>query len=239
MVGRNDDLSAYALVVAPMLYMAEEKTVNNLKKYVEGGGTLYATYLLGMVDDTDLCHLGGFPAGELKNVFGIWNEELDTLYPGECVSVKTTDGSEYKARDCCELIHTTGADVLAVYDSEFYKGMPALTVNNYGKGKAYYQAFRDCSDFWDQVCSDILRDLKIENSLPCELPEYVTAHIRVDGEHKYLFAQNYNGLSIENISLNGIWTNMETGKQCSSVSLDAYGVEIFHQTLCHKKEVIQ
>lgn len=226
MVGRNDDLSSYALVVAPMLYMAEEKTVNNLKKYVEGGGTLYATYLLGMVDDTDLCHLGGFPAGELKNVFGIWNEELDTLYSGEQVLVKAFDGSEYKAKNCCELIHTTGAEVLAVYDSEFYKGMPALTVNNYGKGKAYYQAFRDCSEFWDRVCSDILRDLEIKNSLPCAIPENVTAHIRKDGEQEYLFVQNYGDTIVEEIPLGHDHLDMETGNIVSSVALKSYDVKI-------------
>ncbi len=37
------------------------------------------TYLSGMVDENDLCFLGGFP-GPLRKVTRIWSEEIDCLY---------------------------------------------------------------------------------------------------------------------------------------------------------------
>ena len=41
--------------------------------------TLVTTYFSGLVDENDLCFLGGFP-GPLREVTGIWAEEIDTLY---------------------------------------------------------------------------------------------------------------------------------------------------------------
>jgi beta-galactosidase len=73
-VSAHDDLSSYDLVIAPMLYMADQDTLDRLESFVKNGGTLYATYTLATVDGTDLCYLGGLPAGKLKEVFGIWNE---------------------------------------------------------------------------------------------------------------------------------------------------------------------
>ncbi len=224
-IGAHDDLSAYDLVIAPMLYMADDQTVENFASYVKNGGTLYATYFLGMVNETDLCHLGGFPAGKLKDVFGIWNEELDTLYPNDRVKIKTTDGQEFAAVDCCEIIHATEASVLAEYASEFYVGTPALTVNSYGKGKAYYQAARDDGELWNMMCSSLISELGISPALPEETPMGVVAHKRRDGDTEYLFVQNY-GDSNEAVALDGAYEDMESGESLTKMEISAYGVRI-------------
>ena len=182
-----------------------------------------------MVDGTDLCHLGGFPGAGLRKVFGIWNEELDTLYPEDRVTVKTADGSEYTAVDCCELIHAEGAQVLASYASEFYAGMPALTVHTYGKGKAYYQAFRDTGDFWDTVCEGILKELDIQSPLPTPLPALVTAHVREDGDIRYLFVENYSDTPVTELPLGGTWQDMESGNVADTVNLNAFDVKVLKQ----------
>ena len=226
-IGPHDDLSAYSLVIAPMLYMTDDETVKNLTSYVEGGGTLYATYLLGMVNETDLCYLGGFPANGLKEVFGIWNEELDTLYPDETVKAKMSDGREYLLKDCCELIHANGAGVLAEYTTEFYQGRPMLTVNEYGKGKAYYQAARDCGELWEDMCGELLEELSIASVLPERQPTGVVAHIRADKDDKYLFLQNYRDEAVGGIKLDGTYRNMETQEVTSVAELGAFDVKIF------------
>ena len=221
------DLSGYDLVIAPMQYMTDAETIENIKNYVKNGGVFYTTYMLGMVNENDLCYLGGFPAGELKDVFGIWNEEIDTLYPGETVKVVSKDGKEYTAVDNCELIHANGATVLAEYASEFYAGRPALTVNNYGKGKAYYQAFRDKGDFWADMLDVLVPELGIEEAIPTPLPHMVSAHIREDGDCRYLFVENYSGKKIEKLPLGAKWKSMESGEINESVDLEEFDVKIF------------
>lgn len=225
-IGLHDDISQYSLVVAPLLYMVDEQELERFESYVRNGGVIYATYFLGMVNDTDLCHLGGFPAGKLKDVFGIWNEELDTLYPNENVEVRLKDGKTVKGVECCELIHAQSAEILAKYDSEFYRGYPALTVNEYGKGRAYYQAFKDCGDLWEKMCSEILEFLSIKSTLPMTPPCGVTAHKRTDGENEYLFVQNYSDVAVSDINLNGEYTDMESGESCTTVSLKEFDVKI-------------
>ena len=221
------DLSGYDLVIAPMQYMTDAETIENIKNYVKNGGVFYTTYMLGMVNENDLCYLGGFPAGELKDIFGIWNEEIDTLYPGETVKVVAKDGKEYTAVDYCELIHAKGATVLAEYASEFYAGRPALTVNNYGKGKAYYQAFRDNGDLWADILDGLVSELGLEEAIPTPLPAMVSAHIREDGDNRYLFVENYSGKPVRGLSLGGKWKNMESGETAESVDLDIFDVKIF------------
>ena len=226
-INLHRDLSGYDLVIVPMQYAIDEQAINNIEAYVRNGGTVYATYMLGMVNENDLCYLGGFPAKNLKDVFGIWNEEIDTLYPGETVAVKGEDGKEYTAIDNCELIHARGAEVLATYASEFYAGRPAATVNTYGKGKAYYQAFRDNGDFFAVILHGLVSELGLSEAIPTPLPNMVTAHIREDGENRYLFVENYSGNEISGLSLGKEWKNMETDEVSDKVDLDCFDVKIF------------
>jgi beta-galactosidase len=172
-----------------------------------------------MVDETDLCHLGGFPCGQLKNVFGIWNEEIDTLYPEERVRVS----GGFAGEDYSELIHPRGAEVKAVYESEFYAGMPAFTVNRFGKGKAYYQAFRDTGSFKRAALADILAELGIAGPV-ANLPEGVTAHTRSADGTQYLFLENYTDMPAE-VTVEG-YTDMDSGEAVCTVTLPGYGIRI-------------
>ena len=186
----EDDYTGYDLVIAPMLYAVGNEQGKKLADYVEQGGTLICTYATAMVDDTTLAHLGGWPGAGLRKVFGIWNEEIDTLYPEDSNLVSTAFG-EIKAIDYCELIHAEGAEVLATYASDFYAGRPAATVNTYGKGKAYYFAFRDTGDFTDAMMEKLIDELGITSDFDGALPYGVSAHSRTDGESVFVFLQNF------------------------------------------------
>ncbi|MGB4140293.1 MAG: beta-galactosidase, partial [Limnochordia bacterium] len=76
----DSDLSKYDLVLAPLLYMTKPGTAENIENYVREGGTFVTTFFSGMVDENDHIILGGYP-GELKDVLGIWVEEIDGLLP--------------------------------------------------------------------------------------------------------------------------------------------------------------
>ncbi len=164
-ISMEDDFSKYDLVIAPFLYMLKDGTDKRIEEYVEKGGNFVAVYLLGLVDKDDLCFLGGFPANNLKKVFGIWNEETDALPEGMKNSV-SYNGKKYDVVYMCDIIHANEAETLGEYEKDFYAGCPAVTVNSYGKGKAYYVAFRNDEDFAEDFLSqfDIAPDADIELS---------------------------------------------------------------------------
>ncbi len=205
----DDDLENYKIIVAPMLYAVSEETGRKLESFVKNGGILLCTYMTAMVNENDLCYLGGFPGAGLQKVFGIWNEEIDTLYPEERNTVRTPDGERVEAKDYCELIHAEGAEVLAQYDSDFYKGRPAATVNRYGQGLAYYVAFRDTGAFTDKSVERALADAGVTSDFDGVLPAGVTAHFRTDGAKTYVFLQNFN-VTPQTVETAVNWTDFET-----------------------------
>ena len=93
----------------------------------------------GIVNQSDNVYLGGYP-GPLREMAGVWVEEIDALAPEQFNTAKFADGTEYKCNLLCDLMHPEGAEVLASYESDFYAGMPAVTKNSYGNGKVYYVA---------------------------------------------------------------------------------------------------
>ena len=144
------DFQRYKLIIAPMLYMLKPGIAGKLKDFVSGGGILLATYLTGYVNENTLCWLGGFPGDGLREVFGLYSEEIDSLYSEERNGMRfvmTGDCDEagsgvYGIQDFCEILKLETAGVKAVYTDDFYAGTPVLTCNHYGKGRAWYLAAR-------------------------------------------------------------------------------------------------
>jgi beta-galactosidase len=227
-VSPKADLSGYKIVVAPMLYLTDSATVRNLKAYVSGGGTLYATYMLGTVNETDLCWLGGIPADCLKDVFGIIAEEIDTLYPEERQHAQM-DGHSHELVDFCEVIHLNGAKPLAIYTDGYNKNTAAAAIHSYGKGTAVYQACRDSGSLKEQIISKLIADAGVTSVLDTEqpLPAGVSAHSRTDGEHTYVFVENYYNHESEPVKLRGKMLDMLSGEITNTCTLGPYGFKVF------------
>lgn len=137
-------------------YLTQGKNLIAVKVYFVGkGGTFIATYLTSYVDENDLCHIKGFP-GYLMELFGIWNEEIDSIYEKNAI---ISNGREYEVTDYCERIHPySETEILGVYKSDFYAGEPAVTKHAYGEGTAYYIAARTGQDYLKELYSNILVD---------------------------------------------------------------------------------
>jgi beta-galactosidase len=142
-INMEQSLDSYKLVVAPMLYMFRSGIETKLRTFIENGGILIMTYWSGIVNETDLCYLEGTPHS-LLDVFGLRSKEIDGLYEWEENSlIPIPENSlqlhtSYKCKNLCDLVQLNGATPLMNYGSDFYQGTPALTVNQYGKGYAYY-----------------------------------------------------------------------------------------------------
>ncbi len=190
------DLSPYALVIAPMLYMVREGFAERAEAFVAAGGHLVTTYWSGVVNETDLCHLGGFP-GPLRKLVGVWAEEIDCLDDGERNLIQGLAGNAsglqgpYQVRHLCELIHAESAQVLATYRDDFYAGRPAVTVNRFGKGKAWHVASRNDLPFQRDFFAAIINELALPRAIDGDFPPGVVATARTDGETTWVFVQNF------------------------------------------------
>ena len=126
-VSVEEGLEKYAIVVAPVLYMVKTGYEEILKRYVRAGGTLVTTFFSGIVEENDLVVAGGYP-GRLRELFGVWVEEIDALPAGEQNGF-IWNGKHYPAELLCDIMHLESAGGEAVYETDFYAGSPAQEKN--------------------------------------------------------------------------------------------------------------
>ncbi len=220
-VDEESDISKYKLVLAPMLYMLRAGFEEKLKAFVKAGGTLVGTYHTGLVNENDLCHLGGWPGGGLRELYGIWNEEIDGLWDGEENSIVTGDGKSYRVTELCELIHAEEAKVIGTYGSDFYKGRPALTVSEYGGGQAYYVAARAGVDFYSDFLRTLISALDCKRALPDDAPFGVEACLRETDSERFVFLQNFTG-EPKTVDLPEGYIDLATGQPAAKAELRGY-----------------
>ncbi|MFS0723976.1 beta-galactosidase [Paenibacillus sp. 1P07SE] len=193
MIGVEEDLSGYDIVIAPVLYMVKPGYAQKLETFVKGGGTFLTTFFSGIVNENDLVTTGGYP-GELRSLLGIWAEEIDALFPGNTnrIVMEQPWGALQDSYSCsilCDLIHAEGAEVLARYGEDFYQGMPVATVHKFGQGKAYYIASSPDEAFLQGLLANLCEDKAIKPLLPRSEGVEVTSREK-DGR-ELLFVMNH------------------------------------------------
>ncbi len=199
MIGVEGDLNHYDIVIAPVLYMVKENYAEKLEEYVTNGGTFITTFFSGIVNENDLVTLGGYP-GELRDLLGIWSEEIDALHPDQKNRMVMTDktgnfNSEYECSMLFDLIHSEGAEVVAEYGDDFYQGMPVVTRNKFGKGSAWYIASSPDHKFLEKLAGNLCEEKEIRSLLRADTG--IEASSRVKDGKKYLFVLNHNDESSE------------------------------------------
>lgn len=188
-VAPSANLSGYDLVIAPTLYLLSQHDAENLNSYVKNGGTLLTTYSTGIVDTDEHVVLGGYPAW-LRPMLGLWVEEWSIYGDSPTNSVRYTDGKiSHPVKTWSDILHLDGATALASYESDFFAGQPAITVNRFGQGTAFYLGARldlaGTTELIDRACAQA----KIKPVLPVKLPIEATLR-RGDGK-AFLFILNH------------------------------------------------
>ena len=183
------------------------------------------------MDENDLVYLGGYP-GPLRNLLGIWAEEIDALTPSQTNTVvfDTPFGDlagAYHCRLLCDRIHPEGAEVLATYGEDFYAGEPAVTVNQFGRGEAYYLATALDGDALVRLPRQALRRqghraaARWRPGGPGSPPR-----VSPSGE-TLLYALNHNPYPVSVPLPDAAHTDLLTGRALSGeVNLEAHGVLI-------------
>ena len=174
MVDMEGALDPYSVVIAPLNYMYRKGYAERVRAFVSRGGCYITTCWSGEVDDSDLTFTGAHP---LEDVLGIRTEEIDAP-GGYCENSVRYHGTDHRITGLCGLIHAKGAEVLAEYQNDFYKGYPALTRNVYGDGEAYYIASINEGSFLKELYGQVLWERGLECGLQVRLAEGVTANER-------------------------------------------------------------
>lgn len=240
------DLSKYQLVIAPMTYMMRDGYADRVRKFVDAGGTYLSTYWSGVVNETDLCFLGGFPSG-IKDVMGIWEEEIDSLDENQIVPVRLEPqglergfkSDSYYGTQLFGLVHPDdNTEVLLSYNDQFYQGMPVLTRHPYGKGLAYYVASRMDPNFVDSLAQMIVEELQLKNAFnepAMPFREGVSAAARVNDKYRYVFLSNYSDRD-QMVKLNSVYEDLlaengEPREVSGIVYLKPYDARVFRHAL--------
>jgi beta-galactosidase len=184
------DLSKYKLVAAPVLYMIKEGMQERLTDFVKQGGSLLTTYMSGIVDQSDNVHLGGYP-GPLRELAGIWVEEIDALAPEQSNGVSLVNEERTGTSNLVsDLIHLETAEALAHYTSNFYAGMPAVTKNMFGDGTVYYFG----GQLEDQLQDQLFKTIVEENDITPVIEEATKLEVacRENAEAKFFVIINFH-----------------------------------------------
>lgn len=202
----EDSLDGYKLVIAPMLYMFRGGIEAKIKSFVENGGTVILTYWCGQVDEDDRTFLGKTPYG-ITDVLGLRHTEIDGLFDELVYHVEKTEEapacfkSSYKYDKLCNLIEVSTARVLMNHGDDFYAGTPAVTVNEFGKGKAYFVGADLEQDFYLDLMSYVAAEAELQPYITGEIPFCVETSSRIigtDGDAKeVVFLQNFSKEEVE------------------------------------------
>lgn len=131
------DLEKYRMIVLPLYIQTDTEFVKKLEKFVSEGGILVLGYRAGtkmmngwMTDDV--------PPGPFKELAGIRIRKFESLGKN---TINISFGIlSHKTGKIAEIIEPETAEVLARYraKNKFYHGRPAVTVNQFKKGRVYY-----------------------------------------------------------------------------------------------------
>jgi beta-galactosidase len=216
------DLSGYRLVVAPSLYLIDDAAAANLERFVADGGALVVGPFSGIVDPADHIRSGAYPS-VLRDLLGLYVEEVVPFQASETNRVRTTDGAEFGCGLWAEVVRPDGAEVLASYLDDFFGGEPAVTRHAYGRGQAYYVStvLDPQGSAWltERACGDA-------GLVAGPRSDGVEVLVRSNGECRWRFLLNHAS-SPAHVDLPEPGYDLLTGMDVAgSIRLDARGVAI-------------
>ncbi|MDP9794146.1 beta-galactosidase [Catenuloplanes nepalensis] len=185
-VSTAHDLSPYAAVFAPHLYVLPDTAAENLAGYVARGGSLLLTYGSGLVDQHDQAHLGGYLGG-LRDTAGLLVEEFGPLAGSTVVEASGDRLGTVTGTLWTEFLQLRTAKAVARFHGGDLDGEPAVTRNTTGNGLCWYVATRPDPAAIARITAAVLADAAVATPL-ADLPAGVEAQTRGD----LLFLINHN-----------------------------------------------
>lgn len=160
LVEPNMDLSVYKFVVAPSLTMVSDSIYENLKNYVENGGTLIIGARSGFKTWENTTIETPWP-GKLSALAGVTIDEFEVL-PDRYSNTITYKNQEYEVKVWLDMLKTNTAETIATYKKKFYAGRTAISKNHLGKGTVYFVGVMGNENLAHRLLTDIAEEVQLE-----------------------------------------------------------------------------
>ena len=134
----------------------------------------------------------------MTDLFGLEVVEFDALPPGEenhlAFKGAFPTSHMHPAKTWCDLIEPRGCQILATYGKDFYAGRPALTLNNFGLGKAIYIGTVSHSYFYQDLVAWLRQMCSLK--LLLKVPENIEVSLREKEGTRVFFLLNHQSSSV-------------------------------------------
>ena len=183
MVGPDDDLAGYKVVVAPLLHMVPAALAERISDAVDAGTHFVTSFFSGIVDEQAHVVLGGYP-GAFCDLLGVRVEEFHPLVAEQEVGLD--DGGSGTL--WCEVVELAeGTQVLRSYASGPSAGMPAVTRSERGRGSAVYASTPLAREHLAALAGEIVSAAGVSADVDLPTPGSVITTVRRGQDADYVF----------------------------------------------------
>jgi beta-galactosidase len=195
-ISPDSDLSQYKVVCAPFLKVMRPEVADNLRRFVENGGTLIAGPRAGFKDEHNRLFNEPQP-GRISDLFGSTVRYFDSLAPDRHNQLRWTRaitrmGPQSPIGLWAEIMEPDeGTQVIATYTEDWYAGSPAITYKEHEiGGKAVYVGCMGGPMLYQTLFDWLLPEHKIFPLMPSLPGVEICARVAEDGR-RILFLLNH------------------------------------------------
>lgn len=205
----KSDWSRYKVVILPAAIVMSREEQEKVKRFVELGGTVIATFLTSVKNRDNVGYTTSLPAG-LTEVFGSIVEEVEPVMEGNHTKLMMRTES-YEAlchMDETEdnlMVTTDGlwsellggvSETLGSYTEDYKEGAKVVSAFTYGKGRAYYVGTDLEPEAYRAFLKGVMKEAGVHRSVVEREPD-VELVTRMDEEQEYLFLFNFTARETE------------------------------------------
>lgn len=154
----SPNLNEYDLVIIPSLYVASDALLKKISDYVEGGGHVIMQFKSGFSDENSTVRSELAP-GPLREAAGFYYQEFSNF---DRLSLK---GDPFEVGKDLNTVSTWAeyliletAEALAYYDHQYFGEYPAITSNDFGKGKLIYEGTMVSDAIQEKIILDMIKE---------------------------------------------------------------------------------
>ena len=208
------DFGAYKIVFAPHLLMVSPELAAKVKEFVARGGTFVMGAHSAVKDRDNAMTDQTIPIEGLTGLFGVEVASFQVYQPPSAGKNSLRFGGAGVAVPVnvfADVLKPRGASVIATWERDFMQGLPAVTENRSGKGKAvYYGSF-----FNLEAARHLVARYAAENNLKPifnGFPAGVEVTRRTKGRNNYYFILNHSNEGVA-VSPGGGYFDLIAGRE--------------------------